>query len=78
MKIYTRTGDSGMTSLAQGQRVSKSDLRVCVYGTIDELNSILGIVIAAGKMKRKSINYCWISKMTFLQSETIWPAANNH
>ena len=53
MTIYTKTGDNGMTSLAQGQRVSKSDPRVCAYGTIDELNSILGIVIAAGKNEKK-------------------------
>ncbi len=43
MKIYTKTGDSGMTSLFSGGRVSKSDLRVETYGTVDELNSVLGV-----------------------------------
>jgi len=46
MPIYTRTGDKGKTSLMSGQRVSKSDIRVDAYGTIDELNSAIGIVIA--------------------------------
>jgi cob(I)alamin adenosyltransferase len=46
MPIYTRTGDRGQTSLFGGKRVSKADLRVDTYGTVDELNSILGIVIA--------------------------------
>lgn len=43
MKIYTKTGDGGETSLGGGKRVSKGDLRVECYGTIDELNSMLGI-----------------------------------
>ncbi len=46
MPIYTRTGDRGKTSLFGGQRVLKSDLRVDTYGTIDELNSLVGIVVA--------------------------------
>jgi len=41
-KVYTRTGDSGMTSLVGGQSVSKSDSRICAYGKIDELNSYIG------------------------------------
>ena len=42
MKIYTKTGDKGKTSLATGVRVSKSDARLDVYGTVDELNSFVG------------------------------------
>lgn len=43
MKIYTRGGDAGQTSLFDGKRVSKSDPRVAVYGTIDELNALLSL-----------------------------------
>ncbi len=44
MKIYTRTGDQGDTSLFGGRRVRKHDLRVDAYGTVDELNSLLGLI----------------------------------
>lgn len=44
MKIYTRTGDDGSTSLFSGGRVRKDHLRVEAYGTVDELNSVLGVV----------------------------------
>lgn len=44
MKIYTKTGDQGITSLLGGMRVPKSDLRIDAYGTIDELNSYLGLL----------------------------------
>jgi cob(I)alamin adenosyltransferase len=43
MKIYTRAGDTGLTSLFSGERVKKGDLRVEAYGTVDELNSVLGL-----------------------------------
>ena len=44
MKIYTRTGDQGTTSLFGGKRVSKAALRIESYGTIDELNSWIGVL----------------------------------
>ncbi|NJN25358.1 MAG: cob(I)yrinic acid a,c-diamide adenosyltransferase [Cyclobacteriaceae bacterium] len=44
MKIYTKTGDKGKTSLLGGTRVSKSNERINTYGTVDELNSFLGLV----------------------------------
>ncbi len=44
MKIYTKTGDHGTTSLFGGKRVSKADLRIDSYGTVDELNSYLGLL----------------------------------
>lgn len=47
MKIYTKTGDQGTTSLYGGRRVSKSDTRINAYGTIDELNSFIGVLIAS-------------------------------
>lgn len=43
MKIYTKTGDEGKTSLIGGTRVSKSSLRIESYGTVDELNSFVGV-----------------------------------
>jgi cob(I)alamin adenosyltransferase len=45
-KIYTRTGDRGETGLGDGSRVRKDSLRVCAYGTVDEANSVLGMVLA--------------------------------
>ncbi|RLK51322.1 ATP:cob(I)alamin adenosyltransferase [Alkalispirillum mobile] len=45
-KIYTRTGDQGTTALADGRRLSKADLRMECIGTLDELNSALGIVLS--------------------------------
>ncbi|MDD4847843.1 MAG: cob(I)yrinic acid a,c-diamide adenosyltransferase [Bacteroidales bacterium] len=44
MRIYTKTGDNGNTSLIGGNRVSKDDIRVETYGTIDELNSWIGLL----------------------------------
>jgi cob(I)alamin adenosyltransferase len=44
MKIYTKTGDTGSTALFGGKRVSKADLRIDAYGTVDELNSWLGLI----------------------------------
>jgi len=46
-KIYTRTGDDGTTGLGDGTRVSKDSLRVEAYGTVDELNSVLGMALTA-------------------------------
>ena len=43
MKIYTKTGDKGETSLMGGKRVGKDSLRIVTYGTVDELNSVLGV-----------------------------------
>jgi cob(I)alamin adenosyltransferase len=44
MKIYTKTGDEGQTSLLGGSRVPKHHLRIETYGTVDELNSFLGLL----------------------------------
>ena len=46
MKIYTKTGDAGQTSLFGGARVAKNDPRIEAYGTVDELNSVLGVARA--------------------------------
>jgi cob(I)alamin adenosyltransferase len=47
MKIYTRTGDAGETALFGGGRVSKEHNRVAAYGTVDELNAVVGAAVAA-------------------------------
>ncbi len=44
-RIYTRGGDRGTTSLGDGTRVSKTDPRIMAYGTVDELNTVLGVVL---------------------------------
>ncbi|MBI1294070.1 cob(I)yrinic acid a,c-diamide adenosyltransferase [bacterium] len=51
-RIYTRNGDQGQTSLGGGQRVPKDALRVQVYGTVDELNSQIGVAVASGLCTR--------------------------
>lgn len=45
-RIYTRTGDDGLTGLGDGSRTSKASARVAAYGTVDELNAALGVVLA--------------------------------
>ena len=54
MKIYTKNGDKGTTSLCGGHRVAKDDLRVEAYGTIDELNAHLGLLISFLNQSRTS------------------------
>jgi cob(I)alamin adenosyltransferase len=51
-RIYTRAGDTGETSLGDGSRVSKLDGRIAAFGTVDELNSLLGVVLA-GEVSRE-------------------------
>src|ERR671913_508447 len=48
VKIYTKTGDAGETSLFDGTRVAKSDPRVVAYGEVDELQAVLGVAQAGG------------------------------
>jgi len=52
MKIYTKTGDDGSTSLFRGDRVAKDHLRIRVYGTLDELNALLGITLSLGGLEK--------------------------
>ena len=53
-KVYTRTGDAGKTRLAGGQQVWKDSLRVEAYGTVDELNSLIGIALSKITDKKAS------------------------
>src|SRR3954462_4889464 len=51
-RVYTRTGDDGTTGLGGGQRVAKDSIRIETYGTVDELNSEIGVAIALGLSTR--------------------------
>ena len=71
MKIYTKSGDKGRTSLATGERVSKADIRLDAYGTADELNSFVGLlrnslknsgVSGADKLDK---DLCWVQNRLF-------------
>ena len=53
MKIYTKTGDDGKTGLLGARRVSKDDLRIEAYGSIDELNAVLGVVRDGSRRLRR-------------------------
>ncbi len=54
-KVYTRTGDAGQTSFVSGTRVDKDDVRVEAYGTIDELNSNLGVLLHSTKLDNPEV-----------------------
>lgn len=66
--IYTKTGDKGTTSLANGERVSKTDARLEAYGTVDELNSWVGLV-RAGLCDNGQCSVdeqlCWVQNKLF-------------
>jgi len=55
-KIYTRSGDKGATSLVGGRRVSKDSPRIWAYGTVDELNSSIGLARALNASAQSSVN----------------------
>jgi cob(I)alamin adenosyltransferase len=64
-RIYTRTGDKGLTALVGGKRVPKESGRLEAYGTIDELNSIVGIVrtYVPNYQQKLGAEYAWYSEM---------------
>lgn len=57
MAIYTKTGDRGKTALFSGKRVWKDDTRIDAYGTLDELNSVIGIILSFNTKKTKENKY---------------------
>ena len=65
MKIYTKKGDAGMTSLFGGKNISKANIRIEAYGTVDELNSQLGVVIALSDNKTINTDLLRIQKQLF-------------
>jgi cob(I)alamin adenosyltransferase len=65
MKIYTRKGDKGETSLFGGRRVGKDELRVEAYGSVDELNSVLGL--AAARLPKEMEE--WRGSLSAVQSD---------
>ena len=64
MKIYTKTGDEGETSLFGGKRVKKTHLSIQAYGTVDELNSWIGLIKDfSNKLIFIYFLFCWESKV---------------
>ena len=75
MKIYTRSGDTGMTSLFGGGRVKKNDNRIEAYGTIDELNALLGQILAEDVNKKTGKILAEVQKTLFtIGSELATPS----
>jgi cob(I)alamin adenosyltransferase len=69
MKIYTKTGDKGETGLIDGKRISKGNPRIVAYGTVDELNSNIGLAISFLRLKDKELFLDLIDIMTRLQRD---------
>ena len=65
MKIYTRTGDEGETSLFGGKRVAKNSLRIQAYGTVDELNAVIGVAVASTADEKLAVVLHQIQKDLF-------------
>src|SRR5438034_1631485 len=65
-RIYTRTGDEGQISLFAGGRTSKDTARLHAYGTIDELNSILGLAVAQGLAQEVAVKVGVIQNELFI------------
>jgi cob(I)alamin adenosyltransferase len=73
-RIYTKTGDEGMTGLGGGRRVSKDSTRVSAYGTVDELNSTIGVALALGLTARLADELRRVQNELFdLGSDLCWP-----
>lgn len=76
-RIYTKTGDAGLTGLGGGQRVPKDSQRVETYGTVDELNSQIGVALATGLVQRLATELEQIQNELFdLGSDLATPATS--
>ena len=78
-KVYTRTGDAGKTRLAGGQQVFKDDRRVEAYGSVDELNAVVGLrvrslpdVFETTQSWQRSIKSCTSSRVSSLTLGVSW------
>jgi cob(I)alamin adenosyltransferase len=69
VKIYTKTGDKGETGLIGGRRVAKSDLRIIAYGSIDELNSNIGLIISVLSKKNRDLFFDLIDLLIKVQND---------
>ncbi len=79
MKIYTRTGDRGSTGLFGGPRVSKDDVRIEAYGTVDELNAALGVARSTGVTKEIDVQLTQIQHELFaMGAELATPDPEKH
>lgn len=66
MKIYTKTGDDGTTSLVGGRRVSKTHVRLEAYGTLDELNAQLGVLCTYLADEKEQADIIWVQQKLFV------------
>jgi cob(I)alamin adenosyltransferase len=74
-RIYTKTGDEGLTGLGGGRRVPKDSPRVRAYGTVDELNSAIGVALALGLTDRLASELGRVQNELFdLGSDLCWPS----
>src|SRR5436190_9449692 len=64
-RVYTRAGDTGSTALGGGQRVPKDSLRIEAYGTVDELNSVIGVAVASGLVEELGEPFFVIQQVLF-------------
>ena len=64
-RVYTRAGDDGSTALGGGQRVAKDSLRIEAYGTVDELNSVIGVAVESGMDEAMKPQFFIIQQVLF-------------
>lgn len=76
-RVYTGGGDDGTTALVGGARVAKDDLRIETYGTVDELNSVIGVAIASGLAEEMRERFFVLQQVLFnLGTELATPPAD--